>query len=89
LYCWDSGTKDSEGGTVDFDVAVYRLNQIQSMVFNIADALYYARKFWNDNTGGVSPFFDRSVRVFCSTTMIAASWSLPTTPPALTSGTTP
>ena len=49
LYCWDSGTIDSEGGNVDFDLSVYRLNQTQASVFNIADAIYWAWRFWNNN----------------------------------------
>ena len=63
LYCWDSGAKDSEGGTVDFDVAVYRINQNQSQVFNIAHSLYWAWKYWNNNLGAGAPFFDRTVTV--------------------------
>lgn len=62
LYCWDSGTIDSEGGNVNFDVSVYRLNQIQASVFNIADALYYASRFWNNNTAN-SPVSDRTITV--------------------------
>jgi hypothetical protein len=63
LYCFDSGTIDSEGGTVDFDLAVFRLNQTQSQVFNIADSLYWAWRYWNNNLGAGAPFFDRSVTV--------------------------
>jgi hypothetical protein len=62
LYCWDSGTIGSEGGNVDFDVTVYRLNQIQSQVFNIADAIYYGWRFWNNNNDN-SPAMDRSVTI--------------------------
>ncbi len=63
LYCWDSGTIDSEGGNVDFDVSVYRLNQAQSQIFNIADSLYYGWRFWNNNNAD-SPVMDRSVTVY-------------------------
>lgn len=63
LYCFDSGTIDSEGGTVNFDVAVFRLNQTQAQVFNIADSLYWAWKYWNNNLGAGAPFFDRMVTV--------------------------
>lgn len=63
LYCFDSGTIDSEGGTVDFDLAVFRLNQTQSQVFNIAHSLYWAWKYWNNNLGAGAPFFDRTVTV--------------------------
>jgi hypothetical protein len=63
LYCFDSGTIDSEGGTVDFDLAVYQLNQQQSQIFNIAHSLYWAWKYWNNNLGAGAPFFDRGVTV--------------------------
>ena len=62
LYCWDSGTIDSEGGTVDFDLSVYRLNQAQASVFNIADAIYWGWRGWNDAATS-SPAFDRTVTV--------------------------
>ena len=60
LYCWDSNVIDSEGGDVDFDLANYRIGQIQAQVFNIADALYYGWKFWNNNAAA-SPPFDRTI----------------------------
>ena len=60
LYCWDSGVIQSDGGTVDFDLSVYKLNQLESSVFNIGDAIYYGWRFWNNNNAA-SPFFDRSV----------------------------
>jgi len=63
LYCWDSGTIDSEGGAVNFDQAVYRLNQTQASVFNIADAIYWGWRFWNNNTAN-SPTMDRAVTVY-------------------------
>lgn len=63
LYCWDSGVIDSEGGDVDFDLSVYKLNQTQASVFNIADAIYWGWRFWNNNTAN-SPVMDRAVNVF-------------------------
>ena len=63
LYCWDSGVIDSEGGAIDFDLSVYRLNQTQASVFNIGDALYWGWRFWNNNTAN-SPVMDRSVTVY-------------------------
>ncbi|MFO7661267.1 MAG: hypothetical protein R6X18_01610 [Chloroflexota bacterium] len=63
LYCWDSNIIESEGGNVDFDLSVYRLNQTQAAVFNIADALYWAWRFWNNNNLN-SPVMDRSVTVY-------------------------
>ena len=63
LYCWDSNIIDSEGGDVDFDLSVYKLNQTQASVFNIADSLFWAWRFWNNNTAS-SPVMDRSVTVF-------------------------
>ena len=63
LYCWDSGNIDSEGGNVAFDQAVYQLNQNQASIFNIADALYWGWRFWNNNTAN-SPAMDRSVTVY-------------------------
>jgi hypothetical protein len=63
LYCWDSNIIESEGGNVDFDVTVYRLNQIQASVFNIADSLFWAWRFWNFNNLN-SPIMDRSVTVY-------------------------
>ncbi|MFN8490100.1 MAG: hypothetical protein U0350_21110 [Caldilineaceae bacterium] len=51
LYCFDSGTKDSEGGTVDFDVTAYPINSNEAQVFNIADSIYWAWKYWNNNGG--------------------------------------
>jgi len=63
LYCWNSNIIESEGGAVDFDLSVYKLNQTQSMVFNIGDALYYGWRYWNNHTVN-SPVFDRAVDVF-------------------------
>ena len=67
LYCWDSkddsGTIDSEGGDVDFDLNVYKLGQKQSQVFNIADAIYWGWRFWNDNAAS-SPPMNRTVTVY-------------------------
>ena len=60
LYCWDSNIIDSEGGDVDFDLTVYRLGQLEAQVFNIADALYYGWRFWNNNASS-SPAFDRTI----------------------------
>ena len=63
LYCWDSNVIDSEGGDVDFDLSVYKLNQTQASVFNIADAVYWGWRFWNNNTAN-SPVMDRTVTMF-------------------------
>lgn len=63
LYCWDSGTIDSEGGDVDFDLTVYKIGQTEASVFNIADALYYGWRYWNNNTAN-SPVMDRTVTAF-------------------------
>lgn len=63
LYCWDSNVIDSEGGNVDFDLTVYKLNQTQAAVFNIADALYWGWRYWNNNTAN-SPVMDRSVTAY-------------------------
>lgn len=63
LFCWDSGTIDSDGGNVDFDVSVYKLNQIQSSVFNITDAAYWAARYWNNNAAS-SPAMDRTVTYY-------------------------
>ena len=62
VYCWDSDILESDGGDVDFDLTVYRLNQTQAKVFNIADSLYWAWRFWNDNAAN-SPAMDRAVTV--------------------------
>ncbi len=62
LYCFDSRVIESSGGLVDFDLDVFRLDSIEAAVFNIGDALFYARRFWNDNAGA-SPRFIGSVRV--------------------------
>ncbi|MCB0074848.1 MAG: hypothetical protein KDE20_25490, partial [Caldilineaceae bacterium] len=51
LYCFDSGIKESEGGTVDFDVTAYPINSTEAQVFNIADSIYWAWKYWNNNGG--------------------------------------
>ncbi len=64
LYCFDSGTIDSEGGTVDFDVTTYAINSLEAPIFNIADSLYWAWKYWNNNLGNGSPAMDRSVTVY-------------------------
>nr|HMT19666.1 hypothetical protein [Promineifilum sp.] len=63
LYCWNSGIIDSEGGDVDFDLTVYKLNQTEASVFNIADSLYWAWRFWNNNTAN-SPVMDRAVTAY-------------------------
>jgi hypothetical protein len=63
LYCWNSNILESEGGDVDFDLTVYKLNQIEAKVFNIADSLYWAWRFWNNNTAN-SPAMDRAVTVY-------------------------
>ncbi|MCB9159626.1 MAG: hypothetical protein H6644_07190 [Caldilineaceae bacterium] len=62
LYCFDSRIIESEGGTVDFDLAVYDKNSIEAAVFNIGDAIYYAWRFWNDNASA-SPRYDRTANV--------------------------
>ncbi|MBP6015534.1 MAG: hypothetical protein KA586_02355 [Candidatus Promineofilum sp.] len=63
LYCWDSGNIDSEGGNIDFDLSVYKLNQTQASVFNIGDAIYWGWRYWNNNNAN-SPAMDRSVTVY-------------------------
>jgi hypothetical protein len=63
LFCWDSGTIDSDGGAVDFDVNLYKLGQTQASVFNIADSLFWAARYWNNNAAN-SPVMDRSVTVY-------------------------
>ncbi len=63
LYCWDSNVIDSEGGDVDFDLTVYKLNQTEASVFNIGDALYWGWRYWNNNTAS-SPVMDRAVTAF-------------------------
>ncbi|HRQ13209.1 MAG TPA: hypothetical protein PK205_07880 [Promineifilum sp.] len=63
LYCWDSGTIDSEGGDVDFDLTVYKIGQTEASVFNIADSLYWAWRFWNNNAAN-SPVMDRAVTAY-------------------------
>ena len=63
LYCWDSDIVESDGGDVDFDLTVYRLAQTEASVFNIADSLYWAWRFWNNNTAN-SPVMDRAVTVY-------------------------
>ncbi len=60
LYCWDSNVIESEGGDVDFDLSVYKLNQTQASVFNIGDSIYWAWRFWNNNTSN-SPVMDRAL----------------------------
>ena len=54
LYCFDSGTIDSEGGAINFDVTAYPINSNQAQIFNIADALYWAAKYWNTNGPAIS-----------------------------------
>ncbi len=63
LYCWNSNKIDSEGGDVDFDLSVYKLNQTQAAVFNIADAVYWGWRFWNNNTAS-SPALNSTVTVY-------------------------
>jgi hypothetical protein len=63
LYCWNSDNIDSEGGDVDFDLSVYKIGQAEAAVFNIADSLFWAWRFWNNNTAN-SPTMDRAVNVF-------------------------
>ncbi len=63
LYCWDSNVIDSEGGTVDFDLRVFKLGETQAPVFNIGDALYWGWRYWNNNTAN-SPVMDRTVTAF-------------------------
>ncbi|HRO25798.1 MAG TPA: hypothetical protein PLR07_16035, partial [Promineifilum sp.] len=63
LYCWDSGTIDPEGGDVDFDLTVYKIGQTEASVFNIADSLYWAWRFWNNNAAN-SPVMDRAVTAY-------------------------
>ena len=63
LYCWDSPVLESGGGDVDFDLQSYDINSTQAKVFNIAEAVYWAWRFWNANATQ-SPAFDRSVTVW-------------------------
>ncbi|MBX7251487.1 MAG: hypothetical protein K1X50_05835 [Candidatus Promineofilum sp.] len=63
LYCWNSNVIDSEGGDVDFDLSVYKLNQTQAAVFNIADAIYWGWRYWNNNTAN-SPALNSTVTVY-------------------------
>ena len=63
LYCWDSNVINSEGGDVDFDLSVYKLNQTQASVFNIADAVYWGWRYWNNNTAN-SPALNSTVTVY-------------------------
>ncbi len=63
LYCFDSGIKDSEGGTVDFDVTAYSINSTEAQVFNIADSIYWAWKYWNNNGG---PAITNTILVYWS-----------------------
>ena len=63
LYCFDSGTIDSEGGNINFPDPVYPVNSVQAAVFNIGDALFWATKYWNDNLNPGVPRMDRSVTV--------------------------
>ncbi len=64
LYCFDSRIIDSEGGTVDFDLTAYPINSLEAPLFNIADSLYWAWKYWNSNLGNGAPLFDRGVTVY-------------------------
>ena len=96
LYCWDSGTKDSEGGGVDFDLSIYRLNQAQASIFNIGDAIYWGWRYLEQQYRPTRPSsIDRSpstgkgarARKVRSTPTTARRWYWPTTHPAATSGT--
>lgn len=64
LYCFNSGIIGSESGTVDFDVTAYAINSLEAPIFNIADNLYWAWKYWNNNLGRGSPAMDRGVTVY-------------------------
>lgn len=64
LYCFDSGTIDSEGGTVDFGLTAYAIPSIEAAVFNIGDSLYWAWKYWNSNLSQGSPAMDRTVTAY-------------------------
>ncbi len=63
LYCWDSPVVESSGGDASFDLQSYGINSTQARVFNIADALYWAWRFWNDSATQ-SPGMDRSVTAY-------------------------
>lgn len=63
LYCWDSRIIESEGGNVDFGTEIYRLTQNQAAVFNIADSLYWAARYWNINTFQGAPAINIPVNV--------------------------
>ena len=50
VYEFDTSTQSSGGGSLTFNMS---LNEMQSSVFNIADAVYEAWSFWN-NSGGAN-----------------------------------
>jgi len=48
VYEFDSGQQSSDGGSLTFNLT---LNEMQSSVFNIADAVFEADQFWNASGG--------------------------------------
>ena len=62
VYEFDSPVKDSDGGTLTFNLAP---NVEQSAVFNIADAIWDAWNFWNESGGasGGDSTFDETAEV--------------------------
>jgi hypothetical protein len=64
VYEFPSWVIDSEGGTVTFNVL---LNENQSAIFNIADAVFDAWSFWNESGGesraGGDSIFDETAEV--------------------------
>ena len=45
-------------------MTAYAINSLEAPIFNIADSIYWAWKYWNNNLGNGAPFFDRGVTVF-------------------------
>ncbi len=62
VYEYDSWVVDSEGGTISFNVG---LNNNQSAVFNIADAIFDSWNYWNESGGeaGGDSIFDEAAEV--------------------------
>lgn len=58
VYEFNSGVIDSEGGVYRIDFA---LDERQSSIFNIADAVYAAWNFWNASGG---PYFDSTTDLY-------------------------
>ncbi|HSR34878.1 MAG TPA: choice-of-anchor X domain-containing protein, partial [Anaerolineae bacterium] len=62
VYEFDSAVQSSGGGTLTFNL---ELNEAQSHIFNIADAIYEAWDFWNDSGGeqGGDAIFDEETEI--------------------------